>query len=137
MTTIYEAIMKAADHIERFPMLCELTMPIIPDNASTVTCILGRVGMFVGGFTGQHTGGMLCRIESSVNDFLGIDSCDFFTRMKDLGYNRDDKATYAPAMRRYAELYHSDSKPHLPVRLDHIPQSVRAIFDGSRVVEGA
>ena len=132
MTTVYQAIVNAADHIERNPAAFDFMSVGIPD-CDTPGCALGWIGSFGGltksacGFSDAATD--LLRLEPEPLDGGGITRSNDFTF-----YNRMDalcgnkvwrKAAHvcAATLRKYAEKYHA------PAKRDLIPASVREIFD--------
>lgn len=109
---IYDAMMKAADHIERNPRLFNFDMCSIPGDCGTPGCALGWIGYFagiknddekeIGAVAGHVSGG--CRIEESL---LRISQRQFYERMDEFNswWNMSARKC-AHAMRLYAAKYH-------------------------------
>ena len=155
MTTVYEAIMKAADHIERNPEDFNFMSVAIP-SCGTPGCALGWIGSFGGLSKGS------CGFSDAATDLLklepellgGSGSCEtsefaFYNRMDALCGNmlwRKAAHVCADALRKYAEKYHApkgslraltavdESFVQLPAfitaqpKRDLIPAGVREIF---------
>lgn len=135
---IYDAIMKAADQIEKNPELWDFNTLAIPE-CGTPGCALGWIGHFskckiskeakLVGMVPQQT--YLGNVALS----MGLPSeSSFYERINDLaGHNGLDwwlsKAStndIARVLRLYAEKYHGHEKQ--PAKTG-IPDSVRAIFE--------
>lgn len=115
MTSIYSAILKAADHIERKPQLFDFERIPIPSRCGTPGCALGWIGWFYGrqrcmeadeGYDGVGAVAVIMGLKAGF---------DFYARMEALtgGFEwmRDAKEC-ARVMRLYAEKYHGHEKPH-------------------------
>lgn len=107
---IYNAIMKAADHIEMKPYLYDFMHTTVPD-CGTPGCMLGWIGHFAGVPVGSDV------LDTVAQPLLGIYyevhmAHPFYMRLRELGAGRywTDAAVAAAAMRLYAEKYHSPKK---------------------------
>lgn len=126
---IYNAIMKAADHIERNPDLFSFSPILIPD-CGTPGCALGWIGHFAdcrsekdGGLrsislvslTPYERGTDVIKHLGYEHPLLGDVTTDvFYDRMLELagGYEwKRDAAVCARALRLYAEKYHKPKAP--------------------------
>lgn len=106
---IYDAIMKAADHIERHPKLFNFAEVWVPD-CGTPGCALGWIGHFAGV---KHDGYPQALSEIHVPRALTCASWDFYARLESLTGGprwRNDAAICARGLRLYAAQYHSDEK---------------------------
>ena len=131
MTTVYEAIMRAADHIERNPGEFKFVATEIPvrPGCGTPGCALGWIGCFLD----MRAGTSLFVGHERVPERLGIEptqetifgTATFYARMKDLCFSKSDAWAFdakmcADTLREYAEKYHAPR--------DLIPAGVREIF---------
>jgi hypothetical protein len=121
---IREAILKAANQIERHPETFEFFSFDKP-GCGTPGCALGWIGAFM---NFRHDS--VSYAADTAEQVLGIQEGDFYTRMHTvLGGGKlddrwtDDAAMCAWTLRGYADAYH----PAAP--RDAIPSSVRAIFE--------
>ena len=120
-----DAILKAADHIERHPDQFDFTSIDLPQCGSPA-CALGWIAFFLGGGKAYrqqrraHIG--YCSLGCNVETWLGIDALRFYRRLFEIqpGWSRDARLCSA-ALRRYVRRYH-------PVPRG-MPASVRAIFE--------
>ena len=107
MTTVYEAINLAADHIERNPKLFRFNANRVPE-CDTPGCAIGWVAHFrghkvTGKFADDNVHGSACVAA------LGVNFYDFYDRMRALmtgGPWCDSAAICAATLRKYAEKYH-------------------------------
>ena len=117
---IYEAIMKAADHIEAFPKEFRFSTTAQPSkpNCGTPGCALGWIATFAGYTSGRRSFGALAR------DLLKV-PCDpsqdgdqeFYNRMEALGGNSNwqiHASECARVLRLYAAEYHTPAHTGLP-----------------------
>ena len=108
---IYDAIMKAADHIERHPNDFYYQSNLVPYSCGTPGCALGWIGHFLGLRGSVHT---------EVLPAIGLrDLLDFsMSRMDELvpvfSDWRHDPPECARALRLYAEKYHGHEKVRVP-----------------------
>lgn len=113
----YDAIMKAAEHVEAYPGEFDFRSTAAPRKAhcGTPGCALGWIGTFYGfdrireecGYDGPS---------GVANVVLGIGSaCDFYERMRGLGDLEwtTEGVLCANALRAYAKKYHALAKPAL------------------------
>ena len=120
---IYQAIMKAADHIEANPSEFRFWSTRCPEHpgCGTPGCALGWISSFAKQRQDVHRG---CLI------LMGLPagpsgSFRFYRRMNDFDPSWREAATNcAAALREYADMYHGDLKPK-----PDIPASIRALFD--------
>lgn len=124
MTSIYNAIMKAADTIERNPDLFNFMSTNAPKpECGTPGCALGWIG-FHAGYKSAVAPDTMAGV---AKDLLGLDmSYQFYDRMYDLKGSKQWKYSAnncAAALRLYADRYHAQ-KP----AFTGIPDSVRQIF---------
>ena len=110
---IYDAIMKAADHIENNPKSFYYYSNDIPPalDCGTPGCAVGWVGHFLG-----HRGVILQTHKVMGLDFGGpLEGIyNFADRMDEVSDDRrwrDSAEQCAATLRRYAEKYHGDEKP--------------------------
>jgi hypothetical protein len=107
---LYEAFMKAADHIESRPHLFNFDLYEMPGTCNTPGCALGWVGFF-SGLEFSHQGFIGVRTDVSPQ-MLGIRSTEFYDRMAEWGLNwMRDASCCARSLRLYAEKYHAPAKP--------------------------
>ena len=146
MTTVYEAIMLAADHIEGNPGLFRFNATTVPE-CDTPGCAIGWVAHFrghqvTGDFVHDNVHGRACIAA------LGVNFHDFYDRMRGVmtGAWCASPAACAATLRKYAEKYHAsngtlraltavdESFVQLPAcitaqpKRDLIPAGVREIF---------
>ena len=124
--TIYEAIMKAADHIEANPNLFDFGNVTTPYDDNGSACAIGRILQYRG-FGHRMYVGLL------VPAFLGITEQEFFDRigaineqLGGLGPNtwKVLPCECAASLRLYADKYHA------PARVfTGLPDSIRQIFE--------
>lgn len=123
---IYNAIMKAADHIERNPQEFSFVSVVIPkEPCGSPGCALGWIGHFAGAAR-PHTRSISCVAANETYDeetrrllrlespLLGITQAEFYERMKDASGSHDWRYSAphcAVALRLYAEKYHGEEKP--------------------------
>ena len=109
MTTVYEAIMKAADHIERNPGAFNFMRLHLPNDhhCGTAGCAIGWIGHFSGMDFEKGAGGV-CRVHYNVcKPALGVEHETFYARMNELGQGWTGSASMCVStLRKYAEKYH-------------------------------
>lgn len=103
---IYDAIMKAADHIERYPKNFNFFRTSIPADCGTPGCALGWV---------MHFSGARWRPNCDAIDgvaAVGVDSTMFYQRMSEISREWADTAQHCVStLRLYAEKYHGNDRP--------------------------
>ena len=116
---IREAILKAADHIERFPLQFNYWSHDRPDGCGTPGCALGWIGVFAG--VANTDVADTCAYIDAVEEKTGISALPFYYAMADLvfGWN-EDGISCAMALRLYADKYHPAAKQDLPASVRHI-----------------
>jgi hypothetical protein len=121
---IRQAILKAADHIERHPAEFNWNSCDMP-GCGTPGCAIGWIGYFYfGGKAVKHERHYL--LSTISNTALGVSSGMFYGRMDDFVISwTEDAVRCAVALRGYANKYHPEAKGTDVL----IPSSVRAIFD--------
>ena len=109
---IYDAVLKAADHIERNPGEFRFTENVVPDGCGAPGCAIGWAAHFCGlsGFS-----------EPSCAGLFGVSHRGFYDRMDELTRFREvidyDKSWYrnpakcAEGLRLYAAKYLTPAKP--------------------------
>ena len=114
MTTVYEAIMRAADHIERNPESYAFCCLFVPCDGE-LGCMWGHVGRALG--MNNDTGNM------EVANACGTSTMRLysFAEKSFPGYT-SNPILAAKALRAYANKYHA------PAKRDLIPANVREIF---------
>ena len=125
---IYDAIMAAANHIERNPSQFKFSSVLVPEGpeCGTPGCALGWIGTFAGvkhPYTGSIS--LVASIEEKWDTwggrpFLPETTGTFYARMDALAQTvmwRDNATLCAQTMRAYAEKYHRDERP-APLRSD-------------------
>jgi len=116
---IRQAILLAADSIEQHPQLFHYSSTMIPNpECGTSGCALGWIAHHLGVSSKKR----LCN--SGIYDALGIedDVCfDHLRKFAGSGHWKRSAKVCAKALRQYANHYY-------PIT-DHIPSSVREIFD--------
>jgi hypothetical protein len=120
----YDAILRAADHIDRHPKLFDFGRTRIPADRRTPGCALGWIGYFAGrtkaripimlGLSFVHRGIAIVTPEGGTDAVITVTAIEFYERMDSLaiGAWRKDAHACADAMRLYAERYHK------PIELD-------------------
>jgi hypothetical protein len=111
---IYEAIMKAADQIEEDPSSFRFSATGIPHACGTPGCALGWIGFYAG----MRRQALKYVSFEDVARMLDLCSTVFYTRMDDLTSGflrnrywwRNEAATCAKSLRKYAEKYHGHEK---------------------------
>jgi len=123
---IREAILKAADSIEQYPDLFNFSSCSVPNaECGTPGCALGWIGLHAGMavYTKRdHTNRFMNSLDGVANLTTGDnDAFTFYSRMGKIGGPKwgHSAASCAATLRKYADKYHTD----------HIPSSVREIFD--------
>jgi len=132
MSTIREAILKAADHIERHPSAFDFMTTEVPGDCGSIGCVIGWIAFFHPQFAKRT-----CHVHELCRAMLGIEgptelwSATFYTRLYeideaeglafvDLNTWRHNACRVPITLRKYADKYH-------PARAV-MPQSVREIF---------
>jgi hypothetical protein len=121
---IYNAILAAADHIERHPDMFRFSSITIPDGCGTPGCAIGWIAYFYG--MHEHEGfdciAVFCRgPEEKTHEWITntppmpISTRTFYIRMDEFGgpWIRDARLR-ARNMRLYANKYHAPAKPVSP-----------------------
>lgn len=124
---IYNAMMKAADHIERNPKLFDF-MESLVRYPSFPMCVIGRVASFMDlGYEWQEVDGIAPTI-------LGVSEEEFYSRMDRLEVRPFGSLTLpwcsnpllcASLLRQYAKIFHAPD----PLPFIDIPSTVRALFE--------
>lgn len=117
---IYQAILKAANHIERNPGAFNFSSVHIPNGCGTPGCALGWIGHFAG--VTHQVYSSICLVAKNpskgdyafpVNHLFDIDQTEFYSRMdaaiEDWDW-RFDAHKCATALRLYAAKYHAQDK---------------------------
>jgi hypothetical protein len=119
MMNTFEAINRAADHIEQNPALYSFTHARTPSRACPLGCMLGRIGEMLQVAPGTD-------VAKVARDYLRIPEGAFYERIWNLmdcprtgSRALSDVARVPAAMRAYAKRYHGRAG---------IPGSVRDIF---------
>ncbi len=121
---IYDATMRAADQIEARPDLWDFMTITIP-KCGAPACALGWIGHFAGVLPGKD-------IREVIN-LMGLPNhMEFYSRMGDLSVGLDGSVYWrnyedAEDLQRIAKLLRLYADKYL--KQDHIPESVREIFD--------
>ncbi len=115
----FEAINRAADHIEQNPALYSFTHARTPSRSCPLGCMLGRIGEMLQVAPGTD-------VAKVARDYLGVPEGAFYERIWNLmdcprtgSRALNDVARVPAAMRAYAKRYHGRAG---------IPGSVRDIF---------
>jgi hypothetical protein len=131
---IYDAIMKAADHIERNPALFRFESVYIPGDCGTPGCALGLIGYFLGiseDRAAQECGGThtvphiaVQYLKTSWIDLFRHDesSSEFYRRMAELTDTlwKSSADKCAKALRLYAAKYHAPQRTGIPAIIREI-----------------
>jgi len=116
----YQAILKAADHIQTHPQLFDFERTRIPGNCRTPGCALGWIGFFAGrtqarirvifGLSFLHRGIAIVTLDGESDPVLPVTAREFYERMDELtvGNWRKDASVCANVLRSYAERYHRE-----------------------------
>ena len=114
----YQAILRAADHIERQPQLFDFERTRVPGNCRTPGCALGWIGFFAGrtqarvramlGLSFLHRGIAIVTVDAGSDPVITVTAREFYERMDRLATCdwRRDAAQCASALRLYATTYH-------------------------------
>lgn len=115
---VYEAMMKAADHIEKNPRLFDFDVCAIPNECGTPGCALGWIGVFAGVAPGKSIHAVADYDDGS--SILKVSQRKFYDQMDALvGVDWIDSASLcAVGLRRYAEKYHGDLKRNFARELE-------------------
>jgi hypothetical protein len=131
----YQAILRAADHIQRQPQLFDFERTRIPGNCHTPGCALGWIGFFAGrtqarvramlGLSFLHRGIAIVTVDAGTEPVITVTAREFYERMDKLvaGDWRRDAAQCADALRLYAATYHR------PGGLDPAYVAFREVFN--------
>jgi hypothetical protein len=130
MNNVYDSILKAADHIDRFPdefLFCSTARPKGP-GCGTPGCALGWIGTFSGYKHNRISFGAVAREVLQVPcEPLSDGDDEFYRRMEvlcgDDSWQRHAKEC-ARVLRLYAVEYHSPAKH----QFTGLPDIVREIF---------
>lgn len=109
---VYDAMMKAADHIEANPRDFDFNSIYHPDGCGTPGCALGWVGHFLGPVCASG----FSWVDATARA-LGVAELEFYDRMNALdgGMDWTDTATNcATTLRAYANKYHKDTNEPAP-----------------------
>jgi hypothetical protein len=119
MMNTFEAINRAADHIEQHPALYSFTHARTPSRTCPLGCMLGRIGEMLKMAPGTD-------VAKVARDYLRVPEGAFYERIWNLmdrprtgSRALNDVARVPAAMRAYAKRYHGRAG---------IPDSVRDIF---------
>lgn len=125
---IRQAILKAADHIERNPGQFNFMAAGVPHPCGSPGCALGWTGHFMGCTDGFNEVCSVMGLAITRPELPELGEFDFYNRMDaingDNGW-RWEASKCAATMRLYADKYHP---AEVSERRDLIPASVRAIF---------
>jgi hypothetical protein len=114
----YQAILRAADHIERQPRLFDFERTRVPGNCHTPGCALGWIGFFAGrtqarvramlGLSFLHRGIAIVTVDAGSDPVITVTAREFYQRMDRLAARdwRRDATQCANALRLYAAVYH-------------------------------
>lgn len=123
MTSIYQAILQAADHIQRHPQEFNYSSTRIPQSVGCGApgCALGWIGTFFGSLDGLKTGdyngiSLIASPFMSERDTkpMQVSQVEFYERMENLcGSSAWEKSGRACAatLRLYAAKYHAPAEP--------------------------
>jgi hypothetical protein len=133
---IRQAILRAADHVQRSPRDFEFREIAVPTACGSPGCAIGWVAHFTGMTFPVHGCGIyphhaktISLVHPVCESVFGVDHHEFYTRMDALSSGwRRDPVTCARALRLYADKYHPSEKGTEDL-CTGIPASVRAIFD--------
>jgi len=119
---IYDAIMKAAEHVERTPADYNFNRLYVPDKCGTTGCMLGWIGFFLG---------MFGQTNVAVKKAIGLPhpgAYTFLTEMSGGNAYMESNVEAAKTMRLYAEKHHAPPKvrtdvhPFVQKLLEHQPE---------------
>src|SRR5438552_2834077 len=114
----YQAILRAADHIQRHPQLFDFERTRVPRNCHTPGCALGWIGFFAGrtqarvramlGLSFLHRGIAIVTLDAGSDPIITVTALEFYERMDRLAACnwRRDAIQCANALRLYAATYH-------------------------------
>lgn len=120
MSNIYDAIMKAADHIERHPEEFEFMETRVPRSCGSPGCAIGWIGHFAKTKPARLFGlvperpeyagksiGVVCR------QVIGVGGRSFYRRLDATGHRgwQENPDACAKALRAYAQKYHAPQTP--------------------------
>jgi hypothetical protein len=128
MTTVYEAIMAAADHIERTPDAYGFFFGDIPKSRDCRACALAWIGFFMG-LSGEALD-VARAIGCPSSTFEGSEEIVFYNRMNNLS-NASwccHSSRCVATLRLYASAYHTPVFTG-PRTFTGMPDSVRQIFE--------
>jgi hypothetical protein len=124
----YEAIMAAADHIEKHPDRYDFFQGLVGPESQYVAgvtgcCALARIGQFLGmeKYTSHGEVAEALGLTAAFDFYLSIHSIMGPKPMFDAADAMQDKGRMPAALRTYAQRF----KPPMP----KIPESVRSIFE--------
>jgi len=104
---VRNAILKAADHIEKNPDEFDFMAIGFPEpNCGMPACTIGWIGSFLGKRASYGVTGFS-------EEVLGVFALDFYERMDQLGGNtwRSEAAACARALRQYADVHCPATQP--------------------------
>lgn len=114
----YQAILRAADHIQQQPQLFDFERTRIPRDCHTPGCALGWIGFFAGrtqaripsmlGLSFLHRGIAIVTPDAGSEPVIPVSAREFYERMDRLATCdwRHDAGQCANALRLYAATYH-------------------------------
>jgi hypothetical protein len=114
----YQAILRAADHIQQQPQLFDFERTRIPRDCHTPGCALGWIGFFAGrtqaripamlGLSFLHRGIAIVTPDAGSEPVITVSAREFYERMDSLATCdwRRDAGQCANALRLYAATYH-------------------------------
>lgn len=122
MTSLYTAIMKAADHIERYPQAFDFGEISVPPVCGTPGCALGWIGHFAElpvasplRLVAHYDPTSRWRPDEAMPLMGVLTQDEFYDRMDAFCVDwRHDATNCANALRLYAEKYHGHEKPQVP-----------------------
>lgn len=122
MTTLRQAILLTADHIEQHPALYNYQIIKVPD-CGTPGCLVAWIGHFLGVVSGTN-----CWTTGACHSIMGVSRDTFTTRIKDIRRGitlchsyTNHVPTAVTALRKYADLYHpEETYPEISKELERI-----------------
>jgi hypothetical protein len=126
--SIYDAILAAADHIEKYPQCFEFTNARVPSDRGDTGCALGWIGYFLNKHAAEFPGPRHWHDEVALDllrvprGYSFLSTSHIYERIECLaGTSRwmDEADICAKALRRYAKKYHAPPQ---------MPDAVLALF---------
>lgn len=115
MTSLYTAIMKAADHIERNPREFKFHAIDKPNGCGSPGCALGWIAYFAGGDNYMDVARNVLNLPGDQSTGEGSPHFEFYRRLKNLegGSQKwmNSAGLCAHLLHLYAEKYHGHEKP--------------------------